>query len=645
MTMAAIAPIRAHPRDVDESSIQKKVFEGLVAHYYGMALVTATFIILGNSVVGLSLYLRYFDPSIAAWTFAAVLLPLVRGFVGFSYQRDPQARSEPHVWERRAFIMTTLIACVYGLGVPVLFVEGDTVYNGVLTIWYVGMISATCSSAFALRRTMVTFCAILGASIALRLAFVDTPAYHFTAAGVVIYSLAQVTFGLRSYRLQSGSLRQSVVNEALAARLESQVEIANAATLDAHRATLVAVRASEEAMRASREKSRFLAAASHDLRQPLHALSLSADALKRSLAGTPFEQSVDQMIQSCAELGESLKSMLDISQLDAGVIDAKVEPVRISDVFAVLASRFSDRAGEAGLGLRFVHRDAVVLADRQILTRLLSNLIDNALKYTRRGGVLVAVRRSASLAACDLTIEVRDSGVGIPADCLDKIFDEFYQVENPGRVRAQGLGLGLSIVRRLAKLMDMHLRVASRPNCGSKFSVECNAASASDDVAAESAQAPQRPLEDAVIAGRRILVVDNEAAILRSMNDVLAGLGATVHTAAGVAEALAIMEDGVRVDLIFVDYRLDGNVSGVQLAAMLKRYHIDGVALIIVTGDTSSDEIRATAASGSPVLFKPLSAEDLVRAASSVLGPREKGGQFPALSAGSQGPSANPAAH
>lgn len=592
------------------ADLDRQIQRGLNDHYFGMARKTAAMLIFSNTFFGLGFYAHYRSSPNAAlilgWIVLAVLLPIVRLRLAMRYTRDESAKNDVEFWERRVFSVTMLIGGVQAIGLFAFVQPGEHAYNVAVTLWYGALISATASSAMAMKRTMIGFCAIVGGALAVRLILLPEYACTFGAGGVLIYTGGMILFSLQTHRLQTGLLAQYLANRALTRRLEEQVQIAQAATAKSERA--------------NREKSRFLAAASHDLRQPLHALALLGDSLHRDLANTDKADRMAQMTRSVSELTESLNAMLDISRIDAGAIKPAPEAVPIAEVFAALRQRFMDRANTAGLALRFAHGGLTVRADRLVLARVLSNLVDNALKNTREGGVLVAARRRRR-PPYDIAIEVRDSGVGMAEEHHAHIFEEFYQINNQGREREQGLGLGLAIVRRLVDLLSMELRLHSAPGCGTKFELLCREASEADvRPPVEETWKPAVSHAREILRGKQILVVDNEPAIRTAVKELLRDLGPLIHEAASVEETEQLISSGTTFDIALVDYRLGGNVNGIQLSQRIREMTgRPALPIVLVTGDTGSEEIQQMRAGGMEVLFKPLRGDILILAVCTAL--------------------------
>jgi two-component system, sensor histidine kinase len=344
-------------------------------------------------------------------------------------------------------------------------------------------------------------------------------------------------------------------------------------------------------------KTRFLASASHDLRQPLHAMSLLVGVLGQRARGQGLDDLVERIGRSAEELESLLKAILDISRLDAGIERARIETLCVDDLLARIERHYAPTAQAQSLGLRVRPSSAWVRSDEAMLARVLDNLVGNALRYTRRGGVLVAAR----LRPESVVFEVRDTGVGIAADRLDDIFEEFVQLHNPERDRAKGLGLGLSIVRRTAQLLGHRIEVASTPGRGSVFRLTVPRA-APPATAAIASVAPAAVGLD----GLAVLVIDDEAPIRLAFVELLQAWGCDCAAAADADGALALLARWPHApDAIVCDYRLaQGN--GIDVVARLRGALGANVPALIVTGDISAERLIDIARSELPVMHKPV---------------------------------------
>jgi len=358
--------------------------------------------------------------------------------------------------------------------------------------------------------------------------------------------------------------------------------------------------ARDVAIRADQEKSRFLAIASHDLRQPVHAIGLFAATLDKRLRGTAEEALVRNLNRAIDGLDQSFNVMLDISRLDAGAIEPRIQHFPVRDLFRRLHMHFAGQAEQKGLSLRLSPGGKSVSSDPQLLERVLGNLVQNAIKYTDRGGVVVVARSTAS----HLSIEVWDSGIGIAADDLRRVFDEFFQVGRSERARAQGLGMGLAIVKRLVSLLGHELTVSSRPGRGTMFRLRI-ALGGLPEIQDVTAAADTLPMP--VLQARTILVLDDEEAIRDGLCMLLHEWGYEAVPAGSVGDALRVAADlDASPDLILSDLHLGDGPDGIAAIDAVRRQCGHDVAAMLITGDTTAAEIRRASESGHVLLFKPL---------------------------------------
>jgi signal transduction histidine kinase/CheY-like chemotaxis protein len=361
----------------------------------------------------------------------------------------------------------------------------------------------------------------------------------------------------------------------------------------------------ERAEQANLAKSNFLAAASHDLRQPIHALGLFVGALRGVAMAPEGERLIGQIEQSAAAMDGLFSALLDISKLDAGAVEVRPQAFEIGALLRRLAGDFGAEAETKGLRLTALPCSVAVETDPLLLERILRNLIANAVRYTSSGRVLAGCRRRGG----QLAIQVWDTGRGIPDSEQERIFGEYYQLGNPERDRAKGLGLGLAIVRRLATLMDCPVLVCSVPGRGSCFEVTVPCAAALPP----ATPAPDTPAPPAT--RRMIVVIDDEQAIREAMTNQLSYWGHEVLTAAGADEAIEKLSAyRGKPDLIICDYRLRGEEDGIEAVARLRADYNDSIPAMLITGDTAPDRLRDAHASDLTLLHKPVSSTKLKRA-------------------------------
>ncbi|SBT10259.1 putative Histidine kinase [Candidatus Propionivibrio aalborgensis] len=353
-------------------------------------------------------------------------------------------------------------------------------------------------------------------------------------------------------------------------------------------------------------KSRFLAAASHDLRQPLQAINLFNDALIGTGLSDEQKQISGHLSQSISSLNELLNVLLDLSKLDAGIIKANPEVIEVEKFFLRCDAEFSPITKRKRLSFRlcFPLKPMAIIADRELLRSLMGNLIFNAIKYTQQGGVLVAIRQRGTKAL----IQVWDTGIGIPAEHIHSIFEEYFQIENPERVRRRGLGLGLAIVRRQAKLLGTEVACRSRPGKGSVFEFSLPLA-----VEAQEEVPPQNAIDRAIVdayKGRRIVVVEDDAMVANAIKLSLESVGMCVAVFQNAEEALSDAET-LKADFYVSDYRLPGLDGERFLENILKR-STKPFRAVLLTGDTTPGWIEKARSLRWPVLFKPIDLPQLL---------------------------------
>src|SRR5208283_4209986 len=363
--------------------------------------------------------------------------------------------------------------------------------------------------------------------------------------------------------------------------------------------------ATKEAELANLAKTRFLAAASHDLRQPLQTLTLLQGLLAKSVEGDHARKLMARMDDALGAMSGMLNALLDINQIDAGIVRADVTTFAINDLLERVRDELVYHAQAKDLGFRVVPCSLQVSSDPRLLEQILRNLVSNALKYTEHGKVLVGCRWHGGT----LSVEIWDTGIGIPQADLATIFEEYHQLDNPARERERGLGLGLAIVQRLAGLLGHPVRVRSREGSGSVFSIDV--ALAPQPVQAPEPAQPAAANEDGVPPARRVagtvLVVEDDPEVRHALELFLRDEGHRVVTAANGVLGLALVgEAAVRPDLVFVDYNLPGGLHGLEFAARLRARLGCVVPVVVLTGDISTETLRAVASAGCEQLNKPV---------------------------------------
>jgi CheY-like chemotaxis protein len=370
--------------------------------------------------------------------------------------------------------------------------------------------------------------------------------------------------------------------------------------------------ARDAAQAANHSKDKYLAAASHDLLQPLNAARLLISTLRERQLPASEQVLVERTHQALEGAEDLLTDLLDISRLDQAAVKPDVAPYHLDELFGPLVSEFQSVAQAEGLNLRVHAVDCAINTDLRLLTRILRNFLSNACRYTDEGSILLGARRRGAM----LRLEVWDTGRGIAADRLDSIFLEFNQLDVGRAADRKGVGLGLAIVERIAKILGYTIGVKSAPGRGSMFSIDV-------PISAEvplpvSQTVPQAGAGDP-LPGRRLLVLDNEVSILDSMSALLGQWGCDVVTATDETSALVAL-GGHAPDLILADYHLDHGVVGCEVVRHLREHFVQNIPAVIITADRTDQCRRSLQRLAAPLLNKPVKPGKLRAVLSQLLG-------------------------
>jgi signal transduction histidine kinase len=547
------------------------------------ASAAAFFVALG---LWLIMYWQTGHQGILAWAVVVHITQLVR-FVGTKrYLATPaQLRDirQSGDWYAKALLANSI---AWGLGPWLFFPKGNLPMTTLLMLVLLGMSSGGMASLAPYRRAIFSFTVPILLGLASAMLWQRDVTLAFLAGCTLAYLAVTLKFGLQQNRLLTEAMRARYEKEDLAQRLAEQVRLVE---------------------RASLEKTRFFASASHDLRQPLHSLGLFGAALLSRLKATPDEPIARNLMHCVDALEASFSSMLDVSKLDAGVVEPKAAPLSAAALFRNLDASFSQQAEAQGLALRFKPSNKWLHVDPALVERLLGNLIHNALKFTETGGVVVLARTRQG----QVSLEVWDTGRGIAPPELGRVFDEFYQVGNQERDRSKGLGMGLAIVRRLGHLMNLPLTVQSRPGRGTVFKLLVPM-SASQIESLPRVQTGMTSAGFRALASMRVLVIDDEENVRVSTAAALRQYGLQVELADGREQAMAIARQlGPKLDAIISDFRLRSD-DGIGVIAALRAELGRNTAALLVTGDTAPERVRQAQQSGLRVLYKPVKIHALV---------------------------------
>jgi two-component system, sensor histidine kinase len=532
--------------------------------------------------------------SLQAWIAAFVVLTAVRMVVWWHYRRA-NFSEVGRVWLRHASVAAFAGGLLWGLGSLFLFPPGEIVYQFTFMITLVMMIVA---AMFSYAPHYATYFAYTIPSILPGIVMLEMQgARQQQAMGLgLLLMLGVVLWSVRSFnRMFLESLRLRFENVDLVAQLTVQKDAAEAANV---------------------AKSRFLAAASHDLRQPIHAMNLYLGAF----ANLELPRRADSLlarVRQCAHImDEMFRTLLDVSKLDAGAIQPEVGVFALAPLFARVRVEFEPQARAKGIELRVRRCSAHVRSDAALVERVLRNLVSNAIRYTERGRVLVGCRpRGRSLRIC-----VYDTGIGIDPLEQHLVFEEFYQVGNRERDRSKGLGLGLAIVERLSRLLHAPVTLRSELGQGSLFAFDLERAPPTEALLPTPTR---RATDHRSLAGMLVVVVDDEELILDAAHTLLEQWECTVITAPSGAATLARLASASRPpDVLICDYRLRDDETGVSVVEAIRNEFNSDIPALLLTGETDPGQIRRIAESGIAVLHKPLREDELHEALRALCGPK-----------------------
>jgi signal transduction histidine kinase/CheY-like chemotaxis protein len=546
------------------------------------ALFEQTPAVLAGNAIGIGLIVLAFWsiapwPRIGGWLLLALLLLCVRAahYLRYRGRRDADAATVLR-WRTSWRVLVLTQGSMWPLAVWLFWGMGDTFHTVALVLIAMTYVVASVQLLAPQPLLFVAFTSIVLLPIVARVATDTAQAWHWQLALVIgLVFLMTLLLG-RTYR---DALSQAIVLKQHTDHLADQLKREKAVADEARRA----------AETANRAKTQFFAAASHDLRQPLHAMGLFAEALRqRSEQGKADPEAVslvNSINQSVDALEGLFSELLDLTRIDSGGVDVQIAPVRIRDLFSRLRLNFEPVAFEKGLALSFHGAQRVAHSDGLLVERILRNLVSNAIRYTEDGGVIVACRPRNG----KLLLQVWDSGIGIAEGNLPHIFDEFYQVQGSAPLAAhqkKGLGLGLAIVKRLSDMLDAGLSVRSVAGRGTVFSFELPVGREPRTIAPPPASAASLGL---TLDGRRIVVVEDEPAVREGLLVLLRSWGASVEALPDLAAVQAWRADPQRQppDLLIVDYRLPEGHTGIEaLVAIRARWPGLTMPAIVVTGSS-----------------------------------------------------------
>jgi signal transduction histidine kinase/ActR/RegA family two-component response regulator len=521
------------------------------------------------------------SPWLLGWWAVALSTPcgqylLVRRHAARLARRGPPDLVWATRWARCVSYFSVVDGFVWGAACMMILVVDSLPLQMLVLVMTIGNAAGSIFATSYWPATQYSFSIPAIGLAALALILKGDPGSLGLATALLLYLLIVHFMVRQAYRTTMDGIQLQFENHDLVQRLRAQTEVAE---------------------QASAAKSKFLAAASHDLRQPLHALGLFVAALRERVTHAEAGPLLGNIDRSVAALGELLDALLDLSRLDAGVVEPQVLDVNLAPLLGQLAREYEPQARARALSFHCRGTEVVAQTDPVLLETILRNLISNALRYTEKGGVGIECRREGDR----VRIEISDTGIGIAPEHHRDIFREFFQLQNPERDRAKGLGLGLAIVDRLNSILGYRLELHSSPGEGTAFTLSLPAG---DPTRAQEAIEPAVQNMLAQHAPIKILVIDDEVAVRRAMRALLENWGYRVVVAASLEEALGALRRAP--DAIIADYGLQKEQTGIAAVHAIRRRFRKDIPALIVTGDTAAERIAEIKESDLALLYKPV---------------------------------------
>lgn len=549
-----------------------------VTYLYGQLPGMVGFSVFTSLVAAYVFWGTASDEAVYGWVLAMAAVLVGRGGLYLKSRRVDGELTDPS-WRLWFLFYSGLSGAVWGVSTIVLFVPGHPELTALLLLMVGGMGAAAIATltmhlpAFYLYLpiSLVPSCVLL---------FLQDDKLHILMGWIVLmYMLSMLMFGRSVGRAFNQALTLQFENMALAKNLQTQKDAAELANLS---------------------KSRFLAAASHDLRQPMHALRLFAEVLDKSDLDEKGHRIVAHISSLVGTLARLFDALLDISRLDAGFVEPEIAAFSAQELFDHVSNDFEPLAQDKGLALVCSPCPLVLRSDITLLERIVRNLVSNAIIYTEEGTVTL----DWEAAQDGIRIHVKDTGTGIAENEQALIFEEFGQLHNAERDRDKGQGLGLSIVSRLCDLLDYPLELESSPGVGTRFTVTVPVAKGS---ATAAAQAEPEAMIEGTLQGLHVYLVDDDPEIRKGMSLLLESWGCRPHICADVSELIERLDGGaVLPDALIADYRLPGQYNGIEGIGQLHSRYSEQIPALLITGDYKIDRESEESSGEYSIMFKPL---------------------------------------
>lgn len=543
---------------------QEKILAGVIASVYRQVPQS----VLGSAVLSFALVAAFWNTHdqnlLIAWFIAMLIESLVRLRVARGFSHSSETVERVHTWAGWWVALAASAGVLWGTAGVVFFSPQEPSHQLVLVAVILGVAFGSLTLYATHRPALFFFLPLALLPLVGRMVAEQDPAYY-TAAAVMLAVFGFASFFGRNFgEAMFDSVKNNYENEVLVGQLMNEKRVADDARRDAESAT--------------RSKTQFFAAASHDLRQPLQAIGIYVSLLKKRVQG-PAEPLVNNLSSAVESLSKLVEELLEISRLDSGAIQPRIQQVLLDDMFKALEQEFMPMAANKGLELRVRRSGAAIDSDPLLLLRVVRNLLANAIKYTQKGGVLLAARPRGGV----MSIEVWDTGPGIKQQELDRVFEEFYRGESgKSEGGGGGFGLGLSIVKRICSVLGHPLIVTTRPGSGTVFRVEAQLSS----TPTRRPRAPE-PVEVELrsLVGYTVVVLEDNEEILNSMTRLLRSWGADIISStsfnASLVKKLSLRP---KVDLILADQNLGNSaVTGVESSFRIRELVNAPIPVVMLT--------------------------------------------------------------
>lgn len=526
---------------------------------------------------------------LAGWWAVFLITLLFRGLVARGHRADPNRSENSKKWGNLFTLASGLVGWSWA-GAAILFYEPSRPELVLfLAFMYAGLVAGATAYTSVHLPTFIAF--LIPTTIPFAIMNLLAGGATYNAMGITIlgFFVMATAYARKFNRSIADMYKLQCENTELLKNLEQQKHAAD--------------KSRDIAENAIREKNSFLAAASHDLRQPLHASGLLLSVLREHVNSKEGNALLDNVFKSIEALNHLFNSLLDVSRLDAGVIEVHPGHVSMSALIHSLESKYRLQAEKKHLEVHLHCDSTVVYTDPVLLERILSNLMSNAITYTEQGSVSIRCEQKSK---DKVLIKISDTGVGIPEIETSQIFSEYYQINNPERDRSKGLGLGLAIVKRLCELMEISIELRSVVGQHTTFSLELPSGNP------EKIQMKKSVPAVASLSGVVVLLIDDDQDVLDGMQKLLSAWGCETLAATSSEEALeALSHHDKPPAIVFADYRLRNNKTGVEAIHAVFEKLNRSIPAVIITGDTSPDRLQQANSSGFKLLHKPVTPIEL----------------------------------